>query len=94
MQRILSRTEIDLETGCWRWPGAKNSNSYAVVGAGRAGTGMVYVHRVVYEELVGPIEHEIDHVHARGCRYRDCHNPDHLEDVTHKENTRRRFAHA
>jgi len=32
---------------------------------------------------------EIDHVYERGCRYRDCLEPTHLEAVTHQENTAR-----
>ena len=53
---------------------------------------MLYVHRVVYEAAVGPILGELDHVWSAGCRHKDCHNPDHLEDVTHEENVRRFYA--
>ncbi len=42
------------------------------------------VHRVFYEELIGPIPEELvlDHL----CRNTRCVNPDHLEPVTLKEN--------
>jgi hypothetical protein len=50
-------------------------------------------HRVSYEFYQGPIPegHEIDHVWQRGCRSRQCINPEHLEAVTHQENVRRSF---
>ena len=46
-----------------------------------------FAHRIGYEQLVGPIPKglELDHL----CRVRHCVNPDHLEPVTHKENTLR-----
>jgi hypothetical protein len=48
---------------------------------------MRYAHRVVYEILVGPIPSglQLDHI----CSVPWCVNPDHLEPVTAKENTRR-----
>lgn len=44
-------------------------------------------HRVVYEQVVGPIPDGLvlDHL----CRVRCCCNPDHLEPVTHIENIMR-----
>jgi hypothetical protein len=40
---------------------------------------------------VGPIPegHQIDHVKAQGCVYRDCVAIEHLEPVTQAENIRR-----
>jgi hypothetical protein len=51
----------------------------------------VYVHRWVYETTIGPIPpgYDIDHVAARGCKFKRCINPSHLEPVTHVENQRR-----
>jgi hypothetical protein len=95
LERILSRTIIDPETGCWRWPGMTNRNGYARIKVGSrtdGGRRNAVVHRIVYEELVGPIVDELDHVWEAGCRYKDCHNPDHLEDVTRSENMRRIWA--
>ncbi len=61
------------------------SHGYATVyiGGGR-GAKKPYVHRYVYELLVGPIPDgfDIDHL----CRVRNCVNPEHLEAVTHREN--------
>ena len=90
-ERVLRHTVIDTETGCWRWPGTK-TKGYGQVRSGRRRSPMLYVHRVVYEAAVGPILGELDHVWEAGCRYKDCHNPDHLEDVTHEENVRRFYA--
>lgn len=64
---------------CWLWTGA------TTVGYGRfRGSG---VHRMAYEELVGPIPDGLvmDHL----CRVRHCVNPAHLEPVTLAENVRR-----
>lgn len=54
-------------------------------------------HRLVWELLVGPVPEDrvLDHLKQR-CSSRRCVRPDHLEPVTHAENTRRgggRFGH-
>ncbi len=84
MGRLLSRIEIDLDTECWIWQGAKCSEGYGSIGYGPT---MFSTHRLAYERLVGPIPSglHIDHL----CRVRACCNPDHLEPVTQLENTRR-----
>lgn len=41
-------------------------------------------HRVVWEELVGPIDDTLDHM----CRNRACCNPDHLRPIARGENVR------
>lgn len=67
------------ENGCWEWVGAryKGYGRYQKTGA----------HRFVYELLRGPIAPHltIDHL----CRNPACVNPDHMEPVTHRENTMR-----
>lgn len=87
MQRLLSRMEIDLESGCWLWQGYLDRNGYGQISD--PDRGVQYVHRAAYEELVGPIQNELDHVRARGCVHTNCCNPDHLEDVTRQENVAR-----
>jgi len=88
---LIRRSARDPETGCLRWTGAHTPKGYGqIVYAGKARA----VHRVAYEAFVGPIPrgHDIDHVHFRGCRHRDCIEPSHLEAVTHAENVRRTVA--
>lgn len=52
---------------------------------------MVYAHRLSYELHIGPIPKglTIDHVRKRGCRFRHCVNPAHLEAVTQRVNNLR-----
>jgi hypothetical protein len=46
-----------------------------------------YVHRVLYEALIGPVPDGLVLDHE--CCHRGCVNPYHLEPVTVKENTER-----
>lgn len=71
-------------TPCLEWHGARTTRGYGVlVRDGRR----VYAHRDAYEKYYGPIPEglEIDHL----CMNPPCYRPDHLEAVTHAENTRR-----
>lgn len=75
-------------SGCIRWQGAHTPSGYGHVSVGGKGRG---VHIVAHEIWIGPVPegHEVDHVASRGCRWRDCVNPAHLEAVTHAENMAR-----
>lgn len=82
-----SRVEIS-DAGCWLWCSEIDKHGYGVrrptgVNSGRSR----FVHRQVYELLIGPIPKGlvIDHL----CRVTRCCNPAHLEPVTHAENLRR-----
>lgn len=78
-----------LFTRCWVWKGKRVSrNGYGRVrccdGKERA------AHRVIYELIKGliPTGLILDH----RCRNRACVNPNHMEPVTHRENTLRGHA--
>lgn len=89
--RFWSYVDKDGPGGCWLWTGGLHPNGYGgLIIDGRAEK----AHRFAYELLVGPIPAGlvIDHVHARGCRHKNCVNPAHLEAVTGAENTRRAAA--
>jgi hypothetical protein len=78
--------------GCWLWTGWTGRDGYgrcSLPNPDPTGPRQNHrlAHRVVYEELVGPIPAglELDHL----CRNRACVKPAHLEPVTHTENNRR-----
>jgi hypothetical protein len=91
MERIIKRSSIDPETGCYRW-GGDLTNSYIRTSIKTGGVSTKFqIHRVAYAYLAGPIpdDHDIDHVAARGCRYLNCWNVAHLEAVPHRVNLQR-----
>jgi hypothetical protein len=81
-ERIGERVKV--EGDCWIWQGAKAGIGYARC---RVGDKYFYVHRLMYELLIGPIPKglTLDHL----CRRRDCVNPFHCEPVTMRENVLR-----
>ncbi len=81
-QRFWSR--VDKTETCWLWTGAR-AEGYAVM---RLNGKQIKAHRFAYMLLVGPIPDGmvLDHVVARGCRWRHCVNPAHLEPVTERVN--------
>lgn len=89
---ILSRSFDDLiekTDGCWLWRGFRMTPT----GYGRFNGTVdgkarkMLAHRMIYEQLVGPIPQgmTLDHL----CRNRSCVNPDHMEVVTNRINTLR-----
>jgi hypothetical protein len=83
-ERFWAKVDKNGPNGCWVWTAAK---CYGY-GAFNLGDGRVArAHRYSYELLVGPIPAgaPLDHL----CRNKACVNPEHLEIVTLKENTRR-----
>lgn len=83
-RRVQKYIEPEPNTGCWLWTGSLFGSGYALT---RFGGGKIRVHRLAYEQAVGPIPVGlvIDHL----CRVRACVNPAHMEPVTVRENTMR-----
>lgn len=78
--------KVDKSGDCWLWTASINASGYGSFGAGGKSR---LAHRVAYEFVRGeiPAGLTLDHL----CRVRSCVNPDHLEPVTARENTRRGF---
>lgn len=86
--RFWSRCIPDPNGGCWLWFGQSTAKGYGqICFQANYARRNVYVHRLAYERLVGPIVPglQIDH----RCRVTCCCNPLHLEPVTPSENVRR-----
>lgn len=81
MHKILSRTVKT--SSCWFYTGTKSSGYGIVIVDGRERV----AHRVSYELVNGKVPDgmELDHL----CAVKHCINPEHLQAVTHLENSRR-----
>jgi len=88
---IFSRYIPEPNSGCFLWVGPVNTYGYGYLWDERR-RDTLYAHRVAYEDRFGPISRgkQIDHK----CRVRCCINPDHLEEVTVKENVLRGTGHS
>jgi hypothetical protein len=87
IDRLMARVSPEPTTGCWIWTGTHNSNGYGKIRVDRR---MSLTHRVAYSIFVGPLLDGMDIDHT--CRNRACVNPDHLEQISHRDNTVRRNA--
>jgi hypothetical protein len=80
--------KVDKTGDCWIWT-AKVDDGYGRW-APPGETKQYLVHRLSFAVLKEKIQNnlQVDHL----CKVRNCLNPDHLEQVTTKENTRRGLA--
>lgn len=77
LNRILTNTVKDSDTGCRLWLGSHNNHGYPRMGR-------TYVHRIVVELVSGPIP-EGYHVHHK-CGNSSCVSPNHLERSDARQN--------
>ena len=80
MTEIDQKWKLDPLTGCHNWTGYTD-HGYGRV---RINDTLYYVHRLAYESHVGPLVQGlvVDHT----CNNRKCMNPEHLKQVTQREN--------
>ena len=79
---LHKQVKVNPVTGCHEWTGYKNPDGY---GLARFKGRRSPVHRIMWEEVNGPVPEglQIDHI----CRNRACCNPKHLRVVTPQVNT-------
>lgn len=83
--RLLANSVLDPSSECWWWLGRLNRQAYGLINLYIDGRTRTFrVHRVAYEEWVGPIppEHTIDHI----CEVSWCINPAHLQPLLNVDN--------
>jgi hypothetical protein len=80
-KELKNNVEVD-KYGCWNWKGPKTKFGYAQISTSEGYTGL---HRVVLEVKHGKkLGSQAGH---HMCANPTCVNPEHLQPVTHKENT-------
>lgn len=98
MERVVQHLPRgDQVTGCWEWTGPDSGKAGRGREKGRGhgygrmklDGGTVSTHITMWVLVNGPVppRKQLDH---KGCWTRLCCNPDHLEMVTHKQNSKRR----
>lgn len=99
---MTARQRFDLcvvvrDDGCWEWVGFIDPQGYGRMGY--QGRRSVLAHVIAWELHLGPVLEglQLDHLchtlsdcrGGKACPHRRCVNPEHLEPVTHTENSLR-----
>lgn len=80
-ERLMKNRRIDETTGCWLWTKTATWDGHGQIQI----NGKSYqVHRIAWQEFVGPIKNQINH--KRNCPNKKCFNPSHLYDGTQFDN--------
>ena len=80
-RKLFENRIIDPITGCWLWTGNCNQYGYGKIWI----KGKYYlVHRISWQEFVGPIKELI--LHQQSCPNKHCFNYEHLYDGNHYTN--------
>ena len=84
LAEVRLKVEVDPATECWVWQGLLK-DGYAIAQWGKSPTRMVSIHRAVLEASIGaPLG--VRHAH-HVCANKRCVNPEHLQPVTHCDNS-------
>lgn len=80
-ERFFSKIKINKDNDCWDWVSNIGKSGYGSFGVKKA---TFTAHRVSWSIFVGDVKKDmvLDHL----CSNRKCVNPDHLREVTHREN--------
>jgi hypothetical protein len=70
--------------GCWEWQGSRNRDGYGQLATRSREQRWHLAHRVVWEDLHGPIQAGMEVCHR--CDNPPCCRPDHLFLGTHADN--------
>jgi len=84
LERVLAKTEIIPECGCWIFMGQLNKQGYGRIGRGGRNGGLAFTHRITYQYLVKDIPYGMHVLHK--CDVPSCCNPHHLFVGTDADN--------
>ena len=88
LSQLLITKTIPNRNGCRIWTGTKSGKDWRAYGylfvVGRPKRKTMGIHRFVYDKFVEKVKSDMNIDHK--CRNRLCINPQHLRQVTHREN--------